>query len=117
MICAFIDAHRDRFGVVPICRALSAHGCQIAPRTYWARQSRPPSARAVRDAELTARIAALRRPGTDGRRRPEALYGSLKTWAWLRRQGGLRPLVQFSAGFHLAESPVCAVRDGGRKPG
>ena len=87
MICAFIDAHRDRFGVVPICRALSAHGCQIAPRTYWARRSRPPSARAVRDAEIVARIAQIRKPGADGRRRPEALYGSLKTWAWLRRQG------------------------------
>ena len=31
LICAFIDEHRDRFGVVPICRALSAHGCR-SPR-------------------------------------------------------------------------------------
>ena len=37
LIGEFIDAHRDRFGVVPICRALSAHGIKIAPRTYWAR--------------------------------------------------------------------------------
>jgi transposase InsO family protein len=87
VICAFIDAHRSRFGVVPICRALPAHGCQIAPRTYWARRTRPPSARAVRDAEIAARIAALRAPDRDGRRRPEALYGSLKTWAHLRREG------------------------------
>ena len=36
MICVFIDAHRDEFGVVPICRALAVHGVQIAPRTYWA---------------------------------------------------------------------------------
>ena len=30
-LMAFIDEHRDRFGVEPICRAL-----QIAPSTYWA---------------------------------------------------------------------------------
>lgn len=36
---------------------------------------------------MTAAIAALRRPGKDGRRQPEAMYGSLKTWAYLRRQG------------------------------
>jgi putative transposase len=87
VICAFIDDHRSRFGVVPICRALSAHGCKIAPRTYWARKSRPPSKRAVSDAGLTARIAAIRTPGKDGKRRPEALYGSLKTWGYLRREG------------------------------
>ena len=40
MICQFIDAHRDKFGVVPICRVLSQHGVPIAPRTYWARKSR-----------------------------------------------------------------------------
>jgi hypothetical protein len=34
LICEFIDRFRDRFGVVPICRALSAHGIKIAPRTY-----------------------------------------------------------------------------------
>jgi putative transposase len=37
MIRAFISEHRDRFGgVAPICRALSAHGVPIAPRTYYA---------------------------------------------------------------------------------
>ena len=87
MTCAFIDQHRHRFGVVPICRALSAHGIKIAPRTYWARKSRPPSRRAVSDAGLTARLRAIREPGKDGRRKPESLYGSLKTWAHLRRQG------------------------------
>jgi putative transposase len=41
VICAFIDARRKGFGVVPICRVLSQHGVPIAPRTYWARKSRP----------------------------------------------------------------------------
>src|SRR5262245_4732903 len=50
LICAFIDAHRDRFGVVPICCALAGQGVPIAPRTCWARRSRPRSPRAARDA-------------------------------------------------------------------
>ena len=47
----YIDTHRDRFGVEPICRAL-----QVAPSTYYATKRRPPSARAVRDAELAPKI-------------------------------------------------------------
>ena len=38
---AFIDAHRDRFGVVPICRVLTEHGCPIAPSTYYAGEEAP----------------------------------------------------------------------------
>ena len=44
-IVAFIDEHRDRFGVEPICRVLTEHGCKIAPNTYWVAKKRPPSAR------------------------------------------------------------------------
>ena len=47
----YIDTHRDRFGVEPICRAL-----QVAPSSYYAARRRPPSARAVRDAQLAPRI-------------------------------------------------------------
>jgi putative transposase len=47
----YIDTHRDRFGVEPICRAV-----QVAPSTYYATKRRPPSARAVRDAELAPKI-------------------------------------------------------------
>ena len=72
---------------MPICRALSAHGVQIAPRTYWARRSRPPSRRALADAALIEILAGIYEPGRDGRRPPESLYGSLKMWEHLRRQG------------------------------
>jgi putative transposase len=34
----FIDAHREAFGVEPICRVLA-----IAPSTYYSTTSRPPS--------------------------------------------------------------------------
>ncbi len=31
----FIEAHKSRFGVEPICTVLSEHGCPIAPSTYY----------------------------------------------------------------------------------
>jgi putative transposase len=34
-VIAYIDAHRDRFGVEPICTAL-----QFAPSTYWSAKRR-----------------------------------------------------------------------------
>jgi len=72
---------------VPICRALSAQGIAIAPRTYWARRSRPPSRRALKDEALTEILAGIYQPGPDGRRPPECLYGSVKMWEHLNRQG------------------------------
>ena len=87
MICRFIAEHRVRFGVAPICRALSAYGCQTAPRTYWAWAKRAPSKRALSDLVLTEVIAGLYESDEHGRRRPESLYGSLKMWAHLQRQG------------------------------
>ena len=91
MTCQFIDAHRDRFGVVPICRVLSQHGVPIAPRTYWACKTRPPSRRALADAALTEILARIYEPDERGRRKPESLYGSLKTWDYLRRKGTRSP--------------------------
>jgi len=87
VICQFIDAQRVRFGVAPICRALSAHGVPIAPRTYWAHRSRPPSRRALWDMTVTEILAGIYEPDEQGRRRPESLYGSLKMWAYLQRNG------------------------------
>jgi len=80
---AFIDAHRDRFGVEPICRVLTGHGVKIAPSTYYAAKSRPPSTRALRDAELLAEIRRLHGDRDRGR----GLYGARKVWHQLRREG------------------------------
>lgn len=87
LICAFIDAHREEFGVVPICRALAVHGVQIAPRTYWAHRATVPSKRALWDTTITEILAGYYEPGSDGKRPPECLYGSLKMWAHLQREG------------------------------
>ena len=87
MIVAFIDAFRHVFGVQAICRALSSHHVPVAPRTYWAARSRPPSRRALRDALVTQWLAVMFEPDQHGRRRPESLYGAVKAWAHLNRQG------------------------------
>ncbi|MHB1166762.1 MAG: IS3 family transposase [Candidatus Nanopelagicales bacterium] len=85
LICQFITEHRARWGVEPICRVLSEHGCTIAPRTYYAHLRRPPSRRALADAVVAARIAKARTPDGKGRTAPESLYGAVKTQAWLNR--------------------------------
>ena len=66
---------------------LSEHGVAIAPRTFYAWVKRAPSKRALWDATITEVLAGYYEPGDDGRRKPESLYGSLKMWAHLRREG------------------------------
>jgi putative transposase len=78
-IVAFIDAHRDRFGVEPICRVLTEHGCKIAPNTYWVARKRAPSARAVRDAELVVEIHRVYEENM-------FVYGADKIWTQLNRE-------------------------------
>jgi putative transposase len=87
VICRFIAEHKTRFGVAPICATLSAHGCQIAPRTYYAWATRAPSKRALWDMAVTELLAGYYEPDEHGRRPPESLYGSLKMWAHLQRVG------------------------------
>ncbi|RNL54338.1 hypothetical protein D7003_11555 [Arthrobacter oryzae] len=73
-MCAFVDKHRDEHGVEPICKAL-----QIAPSTYYARRSRPESARAVSDRELGEKIECIH-AGNYG------VYGARKVHKELHRQ-------------------------------
>ncbi|GAB2656062.1 hypothetical protein GCM10027068_39960 [Prescottella soli] len=35
MIVGYIDDHKQEYGVEPIWRVLTAHGCKIAPSTYY----------------------------------------------------------------------------------
>ncbi|WP_036568299.1 IS3 family transposase, partial [Nocardia sp. BMG51109] len=80
MIVGFIDEYRKVYGVESICRALCAHGVQIAPRTYRKARRRPPSARDVADAHVENALRDL--AGT-----PEEMYGRRKMTRYLRRQG------------------------------
>ncbi len=81
----FIDGHRVRFGVEPICRVLSQHGCTIAPSTYYAARSRAVSDRAVRDALVLAEVTRVHADRKIGR----GVYGARKVWHQLRREGGV----------------------------
>lgn len=72
---AFIGERKEEFGVEPMCAVLP-----IAPSTYYAALSRPPSARALRDEALKAEIL---RVYADNR----SVYGPRKVWRQLKREG------------------------------
>lgn len=77
---AFIDDHREAYGVEPICEVLP-----IAPSTYYASKAREAdpslrSARARRDEELRADV---QRVWEENRR----VYGARKVWRQLNREG------------------------------
>ncbi len=78
LTCAFIAEHRARFGVAPIWRVLSEHGVTIAPRTFYACLTRPPSARTLWDTVITEVLAGYYEPDEHGHRQPESLYGATK---------------------------------------
>jgi putative transposase len=59
---------------------LTEFGLQIAPSTYYAALTRPPSARAVRDEELKEMIGKIYQENY-------AVYGARKVWWQLRRDG------------------------------
>jgi putative transposase len=86
VVVEYIDAHRGqlvegrKLGVEPICAVLRDAGVQIAPSTYYARQNHVPSARAVRDAELTEEIKQVHTENL-------GVYGARKVHAELRRKG------------------------------
>jgi putative transposase len=85
VVITFIDDHRDRFGVEPICRVLHGHGCQIAPSSYYAAKTRPVSARAIRDAALLVEIERVFGHRDLGR----GLAGARKVWHLLRRDANI----------------------------
>ena len=71
----FIDEHRAEYGVEPICDVLP-----IAPSTYYSSKTRPPSARAIRDAVMLPILLAL---WVANRK----VYGAHKLWKAARRAG------------------------------
>jgi len=71
----YIDAHRERFGVEPICQTL-----QVAPSTYYAVKARPPSRRRVQDDALKPDVARVHGDNF-------GVYGVEKVWRQLTREG------------------------------
>jgi putative transposase len=83
----YIDQHKSRFGVEPICAALRAEGIAVAPSGYYAHQRRPPSSRSLHDAALAEVIEATFWDREKGR----GVYGVRKMWHQLRRDGVTGP--------------------------
>jgi putative transposase len=77
---SFISEHKLRFGVEPVCRVLSGHGCKIAPSTCYDAITRRPSARAVRDEQLKTAIVRVWEQNY-------GVYGARKVWLTLNREG------------------------------
>jgi hypothetical protein len=59
MIIDYVERYKYLFGVEPICTTLTDAGVPIAPSTFYAARTRPPSARAVRDEDLKAVIVRV----------------------------------------------------------
>ena len=77
----FIDEHRDRFGVLSLCRVLrpAVQGL-LTSRGYRAAKTRTPSAPALRDDVLVPEVARLYAENY-------GVYGTRKMHALVRRQG------------------------------
>jgi putative transposase len=71
----YIDAHRERFGVEPICRML-----QVGTFSYYAARHRPPSARQQRDEALKLKLQ-------EAHAEHFGVYGARKLWRQLQREG------------------------------
>lgn len=80
MKVAYIDRHKNLFGVQPICDVLAETDALIAPSTYYAAAGRPPSARSLRDEHLTQEIRRIHEANY-------SVYGARKVHAALVREG------------------------------
>jgi len=70
---AFIDEHRNKFGVESICEVLRQHDVGIAPSTYHAFKTRPPSLRAISDEAMMLEIGRVYNDNM-------VVYGADKIW-------------------------------------
>ena len=78
----FIDEHRDRFGVEPICRVLG-----VSASAYYHRATGQRSVREVEDERLLGVIRETHRANYEA-------YGYRRTWKALRRAGETAPRCQ-----------------------
>ena len=78
---AFVEEHRDEYGVEPICDVLP-----IAPSTYHehARRRRDPARRPLRQRRDESLRTEVRRVHRES---PEGVYGADKVWRQLQREG------------------------------
>jgi putative transposase len=102
----FTAGHKARFGVEPICRVLTEHGCPIAPSTYYDARARPASARARRDEQLRAAITRVHQDNY-------GVYGARKVWLALNREG--TPVARCTVERLMRELGLAGARRGKRR--
>jgi putative transposase len=74
-VSAFIDEHRERFGVEPICQTLD-----VSASAYYQRATGERSARSIEDERLIARIREVHEQNFE-------CYGYPRVWHELQREG------------------------------
>jgi len=80
VILGYVEAHKDRFGIEPICRVLTEHGLPIAPSTVHQRVASPVSPAELADAYAANTLLDLHRAN-------RGVYGVRKLWHTARRAG------------------------------
>jgi len=83
-VSAFIDEHRERFGVEPICRTLG-----VSASAYYHRRQALPSARNLEDERLLEVIRVTHKKNYEA-------YGYRRTWKALLRAGERVPAARCS---------------------
>ncbi|HET6191957.1 MAG TPA: IS3 family transposase [Trebonia sp.] len=102
----FVDAHRDRFGVEPVCVVL-----EFPVSSYYQAKKRQaePSARDVRDAALKEKIMEIWE-GDKGRK----AYGARKIWLEMNSQG--IPVARCTVERLMRELGIRGVTPGRKRP-
>jgi len=104
-VSAFIDQHRERFGVELICRTIG-----VSASAYYKRASGERSARQLEDERLLGRIREVHRANYEA-------YGYRRTWKALLRAGERAPRCQVQRLMreHGIRAPSAAAGRGGQR--
>ena len=97
----YIDEHRGRFGVEPICRVLD-----VSASAYYQRASGRRSARAVEDERLLERIGELHKNNYYA-------YGSRRMWKALHRAG--EPVARCTVERLMRTHGICGAKRRGKR--
>jgi putative transposase len=100
-VSRFIDVHRGRFGVEPICEVLG-----VSASAFYERARGRPSARVVKDERLLERIRKVHRENFEA-------YGYRRTWLALRRAGESAPRCQVQR--LMREHGICGAKRRARR--
>jgi putative transposase len=100
-VSRYIDEHRGRFGVEPICRVLD-----VSASAYYQRASGRRSARAVEDERLLERIGELHKNNYYA-------YGSRRMWKALHRAG--EPVARCTVERLMRTHGICGAKRRGKR--